>query len=146
MSVKIYLCGKCTGLSIEEMTIWRNEIINEFVKRDCNFKIINPCDYYASEEFFNENRISSFRQENTVREFDINAVKHSDIIIVNCENINTSVGSIFEIAIAKEYNIPIVAFNYNNKIHSWIDTCIQEYFNTIEEMIIYIIKYYEYLQ
>lgn len=145
MSKRIYLCGKCTGLSFEEMNGWRKYFENSVELFDSDFvvpKIFNPCDVFGKEWY--EKQLS-FEEKLRIKDFDLNALRTSNLVIVNCKDVSTSVGSIYEIAIAKELKIPIIGFNVPENLHDWIKTSLDWECDDLLDAIDYIQRNYNYL-
>ena len=123
--IKIYLAGKMSGLTYQEMGVWRQEIENKFLIQSmlANYTImvLNPVKLYNFEEV-------KHQSEKEIMNYDISHVVTSDIIIVNLDGLATSDGSKIEIYEAN-YNrkIPVIAFGdkelYNN-LHPWLKECI----------------------
>ena len=94
--VKIYLSGGMGKLSFEEQSKWRNQVINAIKFGDYCYEkkpiFFNPIDYYN----FTEVRCKSERE---VMEFDLNALRHSDLVIVNF-NDPKSLGTCAELGVA----------------------------------------------
>lgn len=116
-AVKIYLSGGMGSLSMEEQSKWRNQVINAIKYGDyhCEKKPIffNPVDYYNFEN-------NQHKSEREIVEFDLNAVRKSDLIIVNF-NDPKSIGTAAELAIAYDMKIPIIGINKNNQeLHPWL--------------------------
>lgn len=117
---RIYLSGAMGSLNFEEQSKWRQQIMDAIkYNYECGRKPIffNPVNYYN----FTEVR---YRSEREVMEFDLNALRHSDLVIVNFndpENDPKSVGTISELAIAYELKIPIIGINSDGKeLHPWL--------------------------
>ena len=121
---------------------WRVEIKNMLTHMasyyDCDVKVVNPVDYYN----FNEKRHKS---EKEVMQFDLSLVKKSDIVIVNLDGINTSIGTSMELYECYRSNIPVIAFSsdeeYEN-IHPWIRECITRHESNMEDAATYIKDFY----
>ena len=84
----------------------------------------------------------------TVKEiynFEINHVKSSDFIIANLTQ-GKSTGTSHELAIANEYNIPVIALVNNVNILSDVNAfdkyCVSKCFDDIDKLIEYVIEYY----
>lgn len=137
---KIYLCGKCTGITFEEMNRWREEM-KEKATMLANSKCFNPCDYFGKEWIEKD---LSFQEKLLNRDFYISALKSCNIVVANFKDIETSVGSIWEIALANELKIPIMAFNVPNKIHDWLEATISWKCDNLDDVIYYIGKYYSF--
>ena len=145
MSKRIYLCGKCTGLSFEEMNGWRKKFTNLIESNSMDFitpKIFNPCDVFGAEWYEKE---LSFSEKLKIKNFDLTAIRSSNLVIANCKNIESSVGSIYEIAVAKELKIPIIGFNVSEKLHDWIKTSLDWECEDLIDTVDYIQKNYNYL-
>ena len=138
-TVKIYLSGGMSSLSLEEQTKWRKQIINsiKFGDYDCKKKayFFNPVDYYDLEEKLH-------RSSHEIVEFDLNALRNSDLVIVNF-NDPKSVGTISELAIAHELKIPIVGINKNEyELHPWLVEFVCRMCKDVRETVEYVVDFY----
>lgn len=122
--ITIYLAGKMSGLSHNQMNTWRleteNLLRNYSSVTNSTVNIINPVSYYNFEE-------KRYKSEREVMQFDINKVRGSDIIIVNMEGLNSSIGTCIECYEAYKREIPVLAFGSQelfNEVHSWVQCCI----------------------
>lgn len=141
--IKIYLAGKMSGLTYQEMGVWRQEIENKFLIQSmlANYTImvLNPVKLYNFEEV-------KHQSEKEIMNYDISHVVTSDIIIVNLDGLATSDGSKIEIYEAN-YNrkIPVIAFGdkelYNN-LHPWLKECITRVEKNIEDVVDYVRDFY----
>lgn len=143
MSYKIYLAGKMGGLTYEGMNGWRNIIKTKILETakysDTNVNIINPVSYYNFEEKKHQTEIE-------VEEFDLAHVISSDLIIVNIDGLNNSIGTIIELHDAHYHNkIPVIAFGskevYNN-LHPWVKNDITRIEPNIDDVVNYIRDFY----
>lgn len=137
-SVKIYLSGGMGNLSFEEQSKWRKQIINE-IEINCHCKkkpiFFNPVDYYNSTNV-------RYKSEREVMEFDLNALRHSDLVIVNYNDPN-SLGTCAELAIAYEMKIPVIGINKNNtKLHPWLVGFTNRMCDDIREAVEHVVEYY----
>ena len=108
-NLKIYLAGAMMNCkNFDEMNNWR-KLVTDKLLSEAQFatkvlEIINPVRYYNFEEKRHQNEIE-------VEEFDLAHVVSSDIIVVNLEGLNNSVGTIIELHDAHYHNrIPVIAF------------------------------------
>lgn len=91
---QIYLGGKMSGLSFDEMNSWRVEAkekienMSELTGYRCS--VFNPCDYYNFEQKLQQS-------EEEVMDYDLFHVEHSDFLIVNAKGLSTSSGTQIEI-------------------------------------------------
>lgn len=135
----IYLAGAMSGLPFEEQMEWRNKIKKtlecEYLCRNKHVECFSPPMYYSFEQ-------KEHRSEREVFEFDLNEVRKSDLIIVNF-NKPDSIGVSMELAIAKEYRIPIIGLNENNKeIHPWLIECCTRVCDDMIELINHVKYFY----
>ena len=94
--LKIYLAGKMNGLTHKEMSSWRKECACKILEGliyggyNTEVNIIDPINYYNFKEKRHQTEIE-------VEEFDLAHATSSDIIIVNLEGLNSSIGTIIEL-------------------------------------------------
>ena len=138
----IYLAGGMGKFGKDEFNKaneWRNycKSILENFEGNYEVKVINPNDYF---NFVDEP--PAYRTQREIMEFDLNKVRHSDLIIVNFNDMY-SLGTMAELAIAYERRIPVVGLNENNdELHPWqIEFC-NRIFNDIDEMLDYVEDFY----
>lgn len=141
--LKIYLAGKMSGLSFEEMYWWRNILKNKLLQlvdnRNYKITVINPVDFYNFEE-------QRHQSEEEVEDYDLAHVISSDIIIVNLDGLSSSDGTKIELHDAKYHNkIPVIAFGdkelYDN-LHPWIKRDITRVEKTSDDVVDYIRDFY----
>ena len=117
----IYTAGGMSNLTFEEQKEWRHDLKhyleNEIDSKFYKVHVINPVEYYNFE-------LKRHDSELEVMKFDLGKVKTSDMIIVNF-NDPKSLGTMAELAVAYEYDIPIIGLNESNHIlHPWqIEFC-----------------------
>lgn len=141
--LKIYAAGKMMGLDLKEMNEWRvnlKTILNNLVELKDNYEIdlINPVDFYNLEN-------KAHKSEKEVMRFDLAHVKSSDIIVVNLENVNTSVGTCIELYEAYKQEIPILAFGTDEtyeQTHPWLKECVTRVESNIIGLCNYIFDFY----
>lgn len=138
-TVSIYLSGGMTGLNHEEQTEWRLQFKEAIRVRDYDYEkkpyIFDPTQYYNFEE-------KRHKSECEIMEFDLNAVRNSDLIVVNF-NEPSSIGTAMELMLAKELHIPIVGLDKDGKeIHPWLECCCNRMCNDMDELTEYIVEFY----
>ena len=135
---RVYLSGGMGSLSFEEQSKWRKQIINEIeINCHCEKKPVffNPVDYYN----FTEVR---YKSEKEVMEFDLNALRNSDLVIVNF-NDPKSLGTCAELAIAYDMKIPIIGINENNQeLHPWLNEFVMRMCNDVREAVDYTVEFF----
>ena len=137
-SVKIYLSGAMGSVSFEEQSKWRNQIINE-IKFNCHCEkkpvFFNPVAYYNFEE-------RRHKTEKEIVEFDLNAVRNSDLIIVNF-NDPKSLGTCAELAIAYDKHIPIIGINNGGaELHPWLVEFTTRMCDDVREAVSHVVDFY----
>ncbi len=134
----IYLSGGMTDMSPEEQITWRLVLIDKFKKYDGQYDVdcFNPYLYYS------ERRPEEYESEREVMEYDLYKLRHADLVIVNFNN-SKSLGTMSEIAIAYDRQIPIIGLHRsNNKLHPWQKDMCNKIFNNINELAEYVKNYY----
>ena len=120
---------------LEEGDKWRKDIVEKIMA------------FYEGEiDFFNPNKYFSFADENVsekeAMDYDLYRLHRSDLLIYNATDPN-SMGSIAEIAIAYERNIPILVLNEKNEnLHPWIVNMAYKSFNDMDALVDYISYYF----
>lgn len=137
-TVKIYLSGAMSGISFDEQTKWRKQVI-EAIKYNCECEktpsFFDPTRYYNFED-------NHHKSEREIMEFDLNALRKSDLVIVNFNEPN-SIGTAMELMLANELNIPIIALDRDNKdIHPWLKCCCNRICNNIRELVSHVSEFY----
>lgn len=134
----VYLAGKCRGLS-DEGTQWRNEIavklqtVAEWINSD--IRVIDPTKYFS----YSENKHKSNKQ---VKEFFLDKISQCDLVIVNLDDSDSSVGTAQECQFAVDNRIPIVGFGTKN-MYEWIaEVDCQVVFDSMHEVVDYVRDYY----
>lgn len=137
-TVKIYLSGSMSGVSFEEQSKWRNQIMNAIkFNYDCAKKPVffNPVNYYNFEEV-------RYKTQREVMNFDLNGLRHSDLVIVNF-NDPSSLGTCAELAIAYDMKIPIVGINKDGKeLHPWLECFCDRMCESIKEAVEYVVEFH----
>lgn len=137
-NIKIYLAGAMQNCkSFAEMNQWRKRLKGSLEKcgsyYSVNLTVINPVEFYNFEEKKHQNN-------REVMQFDLTHVKSSDIIIVNLQGLNTSIGTCIELYEAYKKEIPVIAFGSNDiyqNLHPWI----KEYITRVEKSEDYVVSY-----
>ena len=138
-SVKIYLAGGMSNLTLEEQTKWRTRFQDavEYGEYDCKKKPIffDPTHNYSIFE-------QEHKSEREVFEYDLYNLKRSDLVVVNF-NAPKSIGTAMELAIAKENDIPVIGLNKDNaELHPWILECCTRVCEDFKELVEYVVKFF----
>lgn len=127
------------NLSFEEQSKWRKNISEAIKTEGCDSEkkasVFNPVNYYNFE-------INSHKSEKEIMEFDLYNLRNSNLVIVNF-NDEKSIGTAMEIMLAKEYNIPVIAFGAGDKqIHPWLTECCTRVCDSMREVVNHTIDFY----
>lgn len=134
---KIYLAGGMTGLTLDEQVQWRIACKEWLESKECNFnvRVINPCDYFSLFE-------KKQQSEHEVKNFDLNHVRTSDLVLVNF-NAPKSQGTSIEIFLANLLHIPVIGINERNfEIHPWDLDDVDRMFDNMKDALQYINDFY----
>lgn len=141
--MKIYIAGKMSGLTFEEMNDWRIEICEKLQTQakicDTKINVVNPVLYYNFEEKRHQSEIE-------IEEFDLAHVVSSDITIVNLDGLKDSIGTIIELHDAHyHHKIPVIAFGSKelyDDLHPWVKNDITRVEDNIDDVVAYIRDFY----
>ena len=135
--VKFYMAGGMAGLSVEEQMEWRKDI-----KKRINNSLIHDPTYFFQPPYYYQPDGDYHRSEREGRDFDLNRLRHSDVVIVNF-NVPSSIGTAQELAVAYEHRIPVIGLNENkNELHPWLYECCTRICETREELVEHIVNFY----
>lgn len=137
-SYRIYLSGGMSGLSFEEQSKWRQQF-KDAIKYNYDTErktyCFDPTQYYNFEE-------KRHKSELEIMEFDLNALRESDLVVVNFNQPN-SIGTAMELAIAREHRIPIIGLNKDKKeIHPWLECCCNRMCDDMRELVTHVVEFY----
>ena len=138
----IYLCGgmgKFGKDNFDEGNKWRKYCKQALETCECDFRVraVNPNDYF---NFVDEP--PQYNTQDEVMRLDLHKLRNSNLVIANFNDMY-SLGSMAEIAIAYDRNIPIIGLNESEQeLHPWQICMPERIFNNIDEMLDYIINFY----
>lgn len=126
------------SLSFEEQSKWRQQVKDAIkFNYECEKKPI----FFDPVKYFNFTE-KHHKTEREVMEFDLNAVRNSDLIIVNF-NDPKSLGTCAELAIAYEMKIPIVGINKDGlELHPWLECFCNRMCSSLKEAVEYVWEFY----
>lgn len=137
-SVKIYLSGSMCGVSWEEQSKWRQNVmdaINYQYEHDKKVCFFNPVNFYNFKD-------KQQKSEREVMEFDLYNLRNSDIVIVNYNNV-WSIGTAMELILAKEMHKPVIGWNSSNEeLHPWLVECTTRLCNDMRETVEHVVEFY----
>lgn len=121
MSKMIYLAGKMTGLSDEEMYTWRKDLqdrveeVTEFA-----WNVFNPAENFNPNSTYCNYKYGD-DLDRIAMNIDLDKLRHSRLVICDMEH-QDSLGTAAELGIAHELNIPIIGVcpkEKLNTLHPW---------------------------
>lgn len=133
----VYLAGACRGMH-DGGNEWRLKAENIFKNiseiKDVTIKVINPTRYFDRD---GGNAITNKQ----VKQFYLSRIRKCDLVLVNLEHTNTSIGTAQELQFAVDNHIPIIGFN-NYDSYEWLPEDCDVIFTGINEAIAYINDFY----
>lgn len=137
----VYLSGGMQSFGKEQFdkgNDWRKYFKNTLENYYGAYKVyvFNPNDKF---NFKDEPKYAS---EEEVMRYDLYQLRKSDLIIVNF-NDSSSLGTMAEIAIAYDRNVPIIGLNESkNTLHSWQIGFCERIFDNINDLLDYVKDFY----
>ena len=138
--LNIYLAGACKGL-VDEGTSWRNEAFERFILAQKYLDLI-AYHLYDPTEYFPRDGSKSITAKQTKNFYIKYLIANSDLILVNLNNTENSVGTAQELQYAVDKGIPVIGFGKQN-VYEWLPEDCDVVFDTLEEAVDYIINYYD---
>ena len=137
-TTRIYLAGRCKGLE-DEGKGWRKKATEALYQaaswKESRISVIDPLDYFSYKEQNNK----SHKQ---VKNYYMSRIRKCDIVLVNLEGTNESIGTAQEVQFAVDNNVVVIGFNAG-KGYPWIEEVdCQVVFQTLFEAVDYIRDYY----
>lgn len=128
----VYLAGKMTGLTKEQMSRWRNSAAILLTKN--GFLVLNPVNVPLSKELTGREIVDNNKFQ----------IRSSDVILVELDHEDVSIGTIGEIIFARELGKPVIAWGKAKGIieHPWVREHLTMHFPELEEAVMYIIQNY----
>lgn len=136
--ITIYLAGACAN-EPDEGKGWRKEALAAFRKidryDDLKSCVIDPTYYFTYSDPVN-------KTDKQVKSFYMSKIRNCDVVLVNLLNTKLSPGTAMEVQHAVDNNITVIGFNPANA-YPWLENVdCDVVFDTMEEAISYIKKYY----
>lgn len=145
---KIYTAGKMAGLDAYDQMEWRTRIarsimnaMNEVGLPHSSVKFIHPPMYYQYNESFH-------KSEKEVKDWDLSQVRNSDVVIVNLDDVESSIGTHYELGIVDAVNsfggkhIFVIGIGGEGKdLHPWIEETLHRREPDYQDAADYIVNY-----
>ena len=137
-SLKIYLAGRVAGLE-DEGRGWREDVVKQLQAiAEWNGKkveIFDPTKYFS----YAEKRHRTVKQ---IKSYYMDRLSKCDIVLLNCNGTQYSIGTAQEIQFAVDHGIPIIGFG-TSETYNWIvDVDCQVVFDSMPEATDYIRDFY----
>lgn len=148
ISYRIYTAGKMAGLSCGEQMAWRKQI-ETAIRRAADTAGISKSDiiFIHPPEFYQYGQ-TYFQSEKEVKDWDLNQVRNSDIVIVNLDTVETSIGTHYELAMVDAVNafgnkhIFVIGIGRKGKeLHPWIEESLHRRESDYDDAADYIVNY-----
>jgi len=134
--IRIYTSGAMRNLPPQIADKWRYKIAEYLWREGANASVFIPSEYFGYEE-------KRHKTERQVMEYFLREVEKSDLLILNLDNTNTSIGSAMEVCHAYDYNIPIIGYKETGaEVYPWCENMCTVIFDQMDEMLEYIKIYY----
>lgn len=117
---------------------WRDKAEQIFAQaaesKDVRIKVLNPTKFFSYDE-------AKHQSDNQVKEYYLDQVLHSRLVLVNLNNTKTSPGTAEELQFARDHHIPVIGFG-SQEIYPWLKVDCQAVFPSLLQAIDYIVEYY----
>lgn len=139
----IYTAGAMKGSTLTEQMSWRFAL-EIAVKNHANgksFTFIHPPLYYNYEE-------TSHQTEREIMEYELNALRRCDILVVNLADVHKSIGTHMELGFVNAVNafgnrhIFVIGIGDDTPAHPWIEASLFRKERTVEEAAAFISYYF----
>lgn len=139
--IKVYTCGGMKNKSTLEAMEWRNDLAKYLEMLSDDISVFKPPEFYNYDDL-------KHQSEAEIKEFELAKLRESDVLVVEFDGIESSVGSCMELGYANAMNdfgdkhIFIIAYNNTGKnVHPWVmDSCIRVE-DSLEDIAYYIANY-----
>lgn len=138
---RIYTAGRMTGLSSEEQIAWRLHLESELMSMKTHgFTVIIPTMYY------DPNDPDARERENEAKEWDLSQIANCDIVVVNLDGIEKSIGTHYELGFIDALRrsgktIYVIGVGGKKDLHPWIANSLFRWEPDIEAAAVYIAQY-----
>lgn len=125
---KIYTCGKMSGISFNDQMKWRKELEDNVRS---NYDGIDRIKFIHPPLYFNYETILH-KSEKEILEWEMMQLHDCNIVVVDLNNINDTVGSHMELGAVQGINrfgdkyIYVIGVGDDTNLHPWIkETCVR---------------------
>lgn len=114
MMKSIYLAGGITEIDWNQANEWRGELArNIYEVTNHKWRCFDPCDHM--------NEFGEVISDAESVRYDLDHLRHSRLMVASFEFTQKSTGTLIELGVAYENNIPIIGYNPEKvELHPWI--------------------------
>lgn len=142
MEFKIYTAGKMSGTSLDKQMSWRYELEHKLKNYadGKQIKFIHPPLFYNYET-------DNHRTEREIKEWELNHLADCDIVVVNLEGIESSIGTHMELGFVDAINsncakhIYVVGIGDESALHPWLKLSLFRCAEDINDACQFILEY-----
>lgn len=107
----IYISGKMTGLTKDDMDSWRSDLADLIERELCVYaRVVNPVNYYNTID-------SQYDTDTEYVRWELRQAKNCKVIIVGWNKEQDSLGTMAEMTYAYANNVPIILYLYDTNIN-----------------------------
>lgn len=138
MSKLIYTAGAITGLNFNENEAWRLQLklkIEDITSHE--WLVINPCQHIS------DNNLDPIQKEKEGMEWDLWKIRQCELIVCDFSHPN-SIGTSWELGLARELNIPVIGVYTQEKVdvHPWWKMTAMKICNNLDELTMYLCEHF----
>lgn len=148
MAFRIYTAGKMAGLSPYDQMEWRKKIEISIRHSAENVGIPSSSLVFIHPPMFYQYGQNYFQTEREVKNWDLNQVRNSDIVIVNLDTVDSSIGTHYELGIVDAMNsfggkhIFVIGIGGSDvELHPWIEDTLHRRESNYDDAADYIVNY-----
>lgn len=117
---------------------WRLRVYQCARENEWVLRVFDPTEYF---DYQWDGRYQ--KTDRQIKEYYLQAIKKSEIVLVNLNGTIKSVGTGMEIQYALDHDIPVIGWG-NTDVYPWIRDACTVVFETLEEALDYVQTYYDY--
>ena len=138
MKKRVYLGGAMTHLTKDQYSYWRSYVQKMIECGAVNAECFNPANHFDFEDVTN-----GYITDKQAMDIDLYNLRRSDVLLANFSLFAKSLGTMAELAIAFDRNIPIIGVNASEEeLHPWIEAMCTKIFNNLDDAVEYIVNHY----
>lgn len=136
-TVRIFLSGPVQYEPDKGMG-WREKAEEIFTQvgddRDVRIKVLNPTKFFSYDE-------AKHQSDTQVKEYYLDQIRHSRVVLCNLSNTKTSPGTAQELQFARDCHVQVIGFG-TEEVYPWLKVDCQAVFPSLLQAIDYILEYY----